>query len=127
MKIMVLIAISVFLCSCATTGRTPQEIAKESALTPGMVGTYIKSGVTTQAEMMETFGPPNLVTHKKGCVVWTYDKISSESSAGGGFWSLLFAGSSSSHARRSSRSVMLVVYFDKDGVVKDYRLSATKF
>lgn len=112
---------------CATIRPTAQEIAKESALTPGMAKKYIYPGKTTQTEVLEIFGPPDLVTHKGGKDVWTYDKISQEVSTSGGYLTILLAGVSGESGRRSSRSVMLIIYFDENDVVTDYKLSAAKF
>ena len=112
---------------CATIKPTAQEIAKESALTPGMAKKYIYPGKTTQTEVLEIFGPPDLVTHKGGRDVWTYDKISYEVSTSGGYLTILLAGISGESGRRSSKSIMLIIYFDENGVVTDYKLSAAKF
>ncbi len=112
---------------CASSGQTTQGIAKESALTPGMTKTYIQRGKTNQTEVLEIFGPPDLVTHREGKDVWTYDKVSHEISASGGYLTILIAGGAKSNTRQSSRSVMLIVYFDEAETVIDYKLSAAKF
>lgn len=117
--------VSVLLLGCAT--QTPQESAKQSALTPGMAKTYIYPGKTTQAEVLEVFGPPDLVTHKGGKAIWTYDKISQEISGYGGYLTILLAGVGGEKRRESKRSVMLIIYFDEKDVVADYKLSASKF
>jgi hypothetical protein len=51
---------------------------KASTLTPGMVGKSIQKGKTTQAEIMETFGPPDMVTRSGAGEMWGYDKVSRE-------------------------------------------------
>lgn len=112
---------------CATQGKTSQSITKESALTPGMTKSYIHRGKTTQTEVLEVFGPPDLVTHKKGKDVWTYDKVSHEISTTGGYLTVILAGVSGENRYESSRSVMLIIYFDENDTVMDYKLSASKF
>ena len=121
------VSVCLVMAGCATTRPTAQEIAKESALTPGMAKKYIYPGKTTETEVLEIFGPPDLVTHKQGKDVWTYDKISQEVSSSGGYITIIFAGAGKEERSRSSRSVMLIIYFDENDVVKDYKLSAAKF
>ena len=111
----------------AGVGCARQETASQSNLTPGMAKKYIYSGKTSETEVMEIFGPPDLVTHKNGKDVWTYDKISQEVTASNGFLTIILAGYSKSRQTQSNRSVMLIVYFDKKEIVEDYKLSAAKF
>ena len=125
--IFVIVMLSLMVTGCATIRPTAQEIAKESALTPGMAKKYIYPGKTTQTEVLEIFGPPDLVTRKGGRDVWTYDKISHEVSTSGGYLTILLAGVSGESGRRASRSVMLIIYFGEDEVVMDYKLSSAKF
>ena len=120
-------SLCLLMFGCATTKPTQQEIAKESALTPGMAKKYIYPGKTTEIEVLEIFGPPDLVTHKQGKDVWTYDKISHEVSASGGYLTIILAGVGGERRSSSSRSVMLIIYFDENEVVVDYKLSAAKF
>lgn len=49
---------------------------RASALTPGMVVKNIQKGKTTQAEIMEIFGPPDMVTRSGSGEMWGYDKVS---------------------------------------------------
>ena len=43
-----------------------------------MVAKSIQKGKTTQAEIMETFGPPDMVTRSGSGEMWGYDKVSRE-------------------------------------------------
>jgi hypothetical protein len=125
-----------FIVGCTAT--TQQGKIKESALTSGMTKQYIILGKTTQTEILETFGPPDLVTHRKGKDVWTYDKISYEATTtkGGLMLIPIFTGSivgggaggiSGSKRTETSKSTMLMIYFDENDVVMDYKLSVSKF
>ena len=58
-------------CSKSNTSPLPTE----SNLTAGMAKKSIVKGSTTQAEVMEIFGPPDLLTHRDDMQIWTYDKI----------------------------------------------------
>lgn len=80
-----------------------------------MAKRVLVKGQTTQAEVMEVFGPPDLVTHRDDTQLWTYDKISQD------------VEESSGHFRSSNRSTMLIIYFDGSDLVRDYRMSVTKF
>lgn len=97
--------------------------AKASSLTPGMVKLKIEKGKTTQADVLETFGPPDQTTHRGDTQVWTYDKISYQVRADSG--TLIFYSAQS--ASSQSVSTMLIVYFGKDDVVREYRLDTYKF
>ncbi len=115
-------AIALSSAACVT-----QESARPSAVTPGMAKKFIYPGKTTQAAVLETFGPPNIVTHKGGKEVWTYDKISQEVTNSGGFLTIFIAGYSKERATSNSRSTMLIIYFDKKDVVTDYVLHSAQF
>lgn len=110
-----------------SSGCIRQEPARPSAVTPGMAKKHITPGRTGQAEVLEIFGPPNIVTHKAGREVWTYDKMSHEVVNSGGFLTILLAGYARERSSGSSRSTMLIIYFDKNDVVTDYALHATQF
>lgn len=114
------------LAACASQ-RTAQEAAKESALTPGMAKKFIYVGKTTQTDVLEIFGPPDLVTRRDGKEVWTYDKISQDVTTSGGFLTILIAGYSKSSSHSRNTSSMIIIYFGKNEVVEDYKLSVSKF
>lgn len=107
--------------SCARDDSDP------SNLTPGMTKKYIKEGITTQTEVLEIFGPPNLVTSKSGKEVWTYDRIAHEVTSSQGYLTIILAGYSKNKSRSSTKSIMLIIYFDKKETVADYKLNAAKF
>lgn len=119
------------LCAASLVGASlagcESDQSAESNLTAGMAKKTIVKGQTSQAEVMEVFGPPDLVTHKDDMQVWTYDKISQEIQTSGGYFTVLFAGMNGSKTRSSNRSTMLIIYFDSRDVVSDYRMSVTKF
>jgi hypothetical protein len=111
---------------CASQ-RTDEPAADKSNLTPGMVKINIVKGQTTQAQIVEVFGPPDLVTHKDDQEIWTYDKTAYDYEKRSDYLTVIFAGWGGDRVRSSSRSTMLIVYFDKQDRVSDYRLSAAKF
>lgn len=100
---------------------------QESALTPGMTKKYLVPGKTSQTETLEIFGPPDLVTRKNGLEIWTYDKVSQEVASSNSYLTIFLAGYERSRQTSHNRSMMLILYFDKNDVVKDYRLSSAQF
>ncbi|MFQ5845994.1 MAG: hypothetical protein ACE5JG_13505 [Planctomycetota bacterium] len=124
------------LAGCRShTGPLPTE----SNLTPGMAKLTIIKDRTTQAQILEVFGPPDQVTHKDDLQMWTYDKIRHdiERTSGGllvvgavGGGSGGGAGAAYGSSRRttsSSTSTMLIIYFDGQDIVRDYRMQVTRF
>lgn len=102
--------------------------AQPSNLTFGMVKTQIVKGQTTQAEILQTFGPPNIMTrNRSGEEVWTYDKISSESKSSGGYGTLIILGAGGSKHSSSQKTMTLILTFNSRDVVKDYSVMATQF
>lgn len=113
--------------------------SQPSAITPGAAKKHIKPGETIQADVIEVFGTPNVITRRDGKEVWVYDKVSSRQTAvvfgggglgggagGSGFGGGGLAGGVGS-TERSETTVMLIVYFDEDDVVHDYQIKQTKF
>lgn len=92
-----------------------------------MAKATIVPGSTTQAEIMEIFGPPDLVTRRDGSEIWTYDKTRYEVQSSGSYATILIVGGSQRTTTSSSVSTMMIVYFTTDDIVKDYKLSVSKF
>lgn len=122
---MMVCAFVALMAGCQSSGTA--ESSTPSNLTPGMAKKSIIKGQTTQAEITEIFGPPDLVTQRDGIEIWTYDKTRYDIQSSGGYLTVLIAGTSSSRTTSSSVSTMLIVYFDSRDIVKDYRLSTAKF
>lgn len=119
--LVLMMVLSLGFVSCA------RDEAADSNLTAGMTKKFIKPGETTQTEVLEIFGPPNLVTSKSGKEVWTYDRISQEVTSSQGYLTIILAGYSKNKRSSSSRSVMLMIYFNKRETVSDYKLHVAKY
>jgi outer membrane protein assembly factor BamE (lipoprotein component of BamABCDE complex) len=105
-------------CAAYTQRSLPPS---DSNLTAGVVKREIVKGQTTQAEILELFGSPNLVTmNRDDDEVWNYNRMSYETSTGadGGF--AVFWSGTSAVSSTTTRSFDLVLVFDKNDVVKDY-------
>ena len=111
----------------------PEPLTKQnSALTQGNVQLIMAVGETTKAEVLETFGAPNITTRDgAGREVWTYQRAAqvSQSSAQSGYWTLILVGQSSqaSGFESSSRMTTLIIKFDENDVVNDFRSRTSNF
>ena len=121
----------VLLLACLTvlsTGCQKESRTQGSNLTPGMAKTKITNGVTTQSEILEVFGAPNIITkNKSGNEVWTYDKVAMDKSNKEGYWTILAAGESSGNQTTSTKTFTLMLEFDDDDIVKDTSYRASQF
>ena len=117
------ICYSIVLVSCAST--TPPQ---KSNLTTGVVKTSIKEGITSQAEIVQLIGSPNIITkNKDGEEVWTYSRQSFDSSSGAFGGGLIFFGGSKAFSSASSSSFDLIITFDKQNLVKNYSIVSSQF
>lgn len=81
----ILAALTLSACVMQSPQLPPPEVQpKASLLTPGMVKKHIEVGRTTQAEILEIFGPPDMITKSGRGEMWGYDKLSDEGGSGGG-------------------------------------------
>jgi len=89
-------------------------------------------GKTTKAQVLETFGAPNLtIVNSTGRDVWMYNRsaIQTRFSNQGSYWTGLFVGGfgGSSAVNSSTRMTMLTIEFDKRGVVSDFSSTDSTF
>ncbi len=113
--------------------------SRPSNLTPGAAKRHIETGVTPMSHVIEVFGSPNIVTRRDGGEMWVYDKVSSQQTdsafglagVGVGADGSAAGGMGASAGRRSSTrsetTVMLIIHFDEQDVVSDYKITQTKF
>lgn len=120
--------------------------AQDSAntLSHGMVQMTLRVGQTTQAEVLETFGAPNITTmDATGQEMWVYDRhatVTSDKSGGfsiglgiggggGGVGALggLGFGQKKSKSESSSRTMTLIIKFNGAKIVSDFRSRSSSF
>ena len=118
------VVLSAILGACASKEKDPAE---RSNLTAGMAKKTIVKGQTTESEVLEVFGPPDLVTHRDNLQIWTYDKLRYDVENSGGYLTIGLAGVGGGGSKSSSTSTMLIIYFDERDVVRDYRMNVTRF
>lgn len=129
-KVFLSLALTTTLFGCVTP---PQPLTeRNSQLTQGNVQMNIAVGKTTKAEVLENFGSPNITTRDgAGREVWTYQRAAqvSQSSSQSGYWTVILAGKSSeaSGFESSSRMITLIIKFDENDVVSDFRSRTSNF
>ncbi len=111
----------------------PQPVdQRNSSLTQGNVQMNLAVGKTTKAEVLEIFGAPNITTRDgAGREVWSYQRHATvaQSSSSGSLFTILFFGKSSSADgfSQSMRTMTLVIKFDAQDVVVDFRSRSSEF
>jgi outer membrane protein assembly factor BamE (lipoprotein component of BamABCDE complex) len=122
-----LLVVCAALPGCQSQPKEEPTPAQKSSLSPGGVKLTLTKGQTTQAQVQEAFGTPDLVTNANGQEIWTYDKTTYEYDRRSDYATLIFIGQSGDRVRSSSKSTLLIVYFNDKDIVTDYRLSAIKY
>jgi len=153
-KVLVIIFACLLAGSCvrARSPKLPYSNQQKSNLTAGMVKKYVKIGEASQTDLLAVFGAPNIITRDKdGNEVWTYDRQSIASASevaewnaagsvgvaaaglagdtivGGGATAGGSSGKSSTAGQVSSATFTLMIKFDENDLVQDYRMMATQF
>lgn len=126
---------------------TPQIAVAADAqnnLTQGMVQMTLQVGKTSQVEVLETFGAPNISTlDSQGQEVWVYERqatVTSSSSSGFSIGMLLGAGGSDvaggaglgfgkskSNSSQTQRTMTLIIKFDAAKKVVDFKSRSSSF
>ena len=101
-------------------------------LTHGAVQLKLRKGVTTQTDVIEAFGAPNIATRDgDGREVWTYRRHATVTSFAGSdaYFNILVFGASGRSGSESttSQSMTLIVKFDESQRVSDFRSLASSF
>lgn len=128
--LVLLVGLGLLLPGCVPP---PQPLTeRNSALTQGNIQLNLVVGQTTKAQVLETFGAPNITTRDgSGREVWTYQRAAqvSQSSNRSGYWTVILAGqnSSASGFESGSRMITLIIKFDSSDVVTDFRSRTSDF
>ena len=116
------------LVGCTVPNPKTDTIEKNSNYTHGSVQLYLKKGMTTQTEVLEKFGAPNVATMDgQGNEVWTYQKHATVSREAGGYATILILGGGTSGFEQSSKTMTLIIKFDSKKVVSDFNSMYTSF
>jgi outer membrane protein assembly factor BamE (lipoprotein component of BamABCDE complex) len=127
-------ALAGILLSVLTACATPPEPAPPppNTLTHGNVQLNLKAGETTQAAVLEAFGAPNVTTiDASGQEVWTYQRHAtvSQRSSNRNYWTVVLLGGSANADgfEQTQRTMTLIVRFDANKIVSDFRSRAAEF
>ena len=119
--LLVILASLIFVTGCNYT-TIPDKVGN-SKLTVGETKRNIIKGETNQAEIMSIFGSPNLVSkNKENKEVWAYNRMSYDTQSGSEGGSLIFWGGSKAVSSGSTKSFDLIITFDKNDIVEDYKV-----
>ncbi len=130
------LAIAMAACAALVTACAAPPVQpvtkRNSELTHGNVQLKIEKGRTNQAEILDAFGAPNITTtDASGQEVWTYQRAATveQDSANYSFWTVILAGggSESSGFEQSSSMTTLIIKFDDNDVVSDFRSRSSTF
>ncbi len=129
------LVLGLFVLGCSV----PQMGQTRDPISAGSAKLFLKKGETTQVEVLEAFGGPNIVAgDADGNETWTYDRMSYVSSSATGGGAAAGAGvigsvptggllwGNASRAASGSRTVTLFLYW-QDGVLADYKYRSASF
>lgn len=130
-KTFILLATIGLLSACVQNPPTPVT-TRNSELTHGNVQMNLEVGKTSQTDVLEVFGAPNITSiDGSGQEVWTYQRNAtvSQSSSSSSYWTIILAGGDSSAAgfEQTQRTITLIIKFGTDGVVSDFRSRSSNF
>ena len=120
-QIFTFLLIGVLLFACSHKPDDSQQ------LTVGTVQKEIRKGMTG-SEVASVLGSPNIVsTDDDGNEVWIYDKISSSVSASQSYGTLLLIGGSSAKSSSQQKTLTVIINFDENKRVKDFKYHTSRF
>src|SRR6266536_724747 len=123
--------------SLASAGQA-KDVDSQNTLTHGMAQMVLHVGTTTQMEVLDTFGGPNITTlDASGQEVWVYDRQATVTTSGSSGFSIgmlvgggggnvggaagLGFGTSKSKTTQTQRTMILVIKFGADKRVVDFK------
>ena len=122
-----LTVLGIGILGCSTYPRRIEPTQK-SNLTYGSVKGNIVKGETTQAEILELFGAPNIITkNRDDDEVWNYNKMSYKALSGSDAGGFIFWGGSRAMVTTTTKSFDLILIFDKTDVVNNYSIISASF
>jgi outer membrane protein assembly factor BamE (lipoprotein component of BamABCDE complex) len=131
-------AATLILAACAPAPIKPVT-TRNSELTHGNVQMNLKLGETSQTQVLEAFGAPNITSiDGSGQEVWTYQRAAtvSQSTSTKGFWTVLLTGPSAllggqsqeaSGFEQTQRTMTLIIRFDDKKIISDFRSRSSEF
>ena len=128
-KILLSVVMVIQLSGCAS--KLPGNNPTTNPYTSGQVSLTLKKGITTQAEVARVFGAPNIVQQNTKGSVWIYQKNAevSRSASNSSYFTILLMGSQSNNSgfEQSSKTMTLIIHFNKKGIVTNFKSLTTSF
>jgi hypothetical protein len=126
------ICIALALAAFGSAPGAAAPAAPSNPLTPGNVTLYLRVGQTSQAEVLQVFGAPNIVTQDgERHEVWSYQRHASvtRETDTGGYFNIIIAGTGSGHTsvEQTQRTMTLIIKFDANHIVSDFQSRASEF
>lgn len=116
-----------FVCGVLISCSSSQPVQK-SNLSYGTVKKSIVKGKTSQADVVQLLGSPNIVTkNTHGEEVWTYSKQSYDAQSGGFGGGIILFGGNKAFSSASSSTFDLILTFNHNDIVKDYSVVSSQF
>ena len=115
-------------CLLLTAACAAKQTPQKSNLTYGNVKKNVIKGKTTQTEVLQLLGSPNIVTkNTKGQEVWTYTRQSFDAKSGSFGGGIIILGGQKAFSSAATSSFDLIVTFNQNEVVEDYSVVASQF
>ncbi|HEU5137910.1 MAG TPA: hypothetical protein VFU13_22395 [Steroidobacteraceae bacterium] len=132
MRFLVAAAAAALVISACAPVPTQTVTTRNSELTHGNVQMNLKVGETSQTEVLEVFGAPNITSiDGSGQEVWTYQRAATttQSTSSTDYWTIVLAGQSreASGFDQTQRTMTLIVKFNDKKVVSDFRSRSSEF
>ena len=112
------------LTSCYTASN---QYNRNTGITHGTVQLHLQKGVTTQTQVLNTFGSPNIATTDGDFEVWTYQRTGVESRASQAGGTIIFFGASSASSYSNSRTMTLIIKFGPTKRVVEFNSRYSSF
>ena len=118
------LVVALLVGSCATQ----PDPKPNSDLTQGNVQLHLVVEETTKAEVLDVFGAPNITTRDgSGRETWSYQRAANvTTSSTTGFW-VVFVGGNATGFESSSKMMTLIIKFDENDVVVDFKSRTSSF
>lgn len=132
MKLFALVFIALFTVACSS------DKAGQTKINALDVSEKLVKGQTTQKQVLENFGSPDVVEKTPEGDMWAYSRYSNESdSVGGGvshyistaasYWNLTGMSVGGDKSTSSTKTASLIVYFNTKKIVSTYTFRTEKF
>lgn len=126
-KFATFLVVAIMLAACSNPPTTTPVTNRNSQLTHGNVQLTLAKGETTQTEVLENFGAPNVSSiDGNGYEVWTYQRQATNAQIAVENWGI-FSRDSTVGVSQSQRTITLIIKFDETKTVHDFKSRTSSF